>query len=358
MPITDSPVLVTGATGFVAAEIVKQLLECGYHVRGTTRNVGKANEKGELTTLNGAAERLELVEADLNEPGAFSAPMVGCEYVIHTASPYTLDVEDPHRDLVDPAVKGSLSVLESAAATPSVKRIVLTSSFAAISDGPRREPYDESEWNESSSLDRSPYAFSKTLAEKAAWDFMESEQRDFDLVVINPTGVIGPSVVDRVNQTHEFMVGMTNGASPAIIDIGFPVVDVRDVAKAHIKAMETPSAAGRYLVSAGTPKLRRYIEIMNEAGLGEKYKLPKLGLDNALGNVLVRLLMLTQPKGVREFVNTNLGGEFELDTTKAETELGMTWSSLDDAIREQAIFLDEHGHLGRRQRHESAQLSG
>lgn len=348
MPVTESPVLVTGATGFIAAEIVKQLLDDGYRVRGTTRDVEKARQGGELTSLEGAAGRLELVAADLNEPGAFTEHMAGCEYVMHTASPYTLDVEDPQRDLVDPAVNGTLSILESAAATPSVRRVVLTSSFAAISNGPRKDPYDESDWSTTNSVDRGPYAFSKTIAEKAAWDFMESEDRHFDLIVINPTGVIGPSVVDRVNQTHEFMVGMTNGQSPAIIDISFPVVDVRDVARAHIKAMETPSAEGRYLVSAGALNFRRYVEIMNEEGLGEKYKLPKLGLDNRIGSVLVRGLMLTQPRGVREFVNANLGAKFKLDTSKVETELGITWSSLDDAARDQAHFLDQNGHLGKK----------
>lgn len=348
MPVTETPILVTGATGFVAAEIVKQLLSGGYRVRGTTRDVERALRQGELTSLEGAPERLELVAADLNQPGAFTEHMAGCEYVMHTASPFTLEVEDPQRDLVDPAVNGTLSVLESAAASPDVKRVVLTSSFAAISNGPRSEPYDESDWNTTDSLDRGPYAFSKTMAEKAAWDFMASEDRHFDLVAINPTGVIGPSVVDRVNQTHEFMVSMTNGQSPAIIDIGFAVVDVRDVAQAHIKAMETPSANGRYLLSAGAPKFRRYIEIMNEEGLGDRYKLPKLGLDNPIGSILVRGLMLTQPKGVREFVNSHVGVEFALDTTKAETELGMVWSSPDQAIREQARFLDEKGHLGKK----------
>lgn len=348
MPVTESPVLVTGVTGFVAAEIVKQLLADGYRVRGTTRDVEGARRHGELTSLEGADERLELVAADLKNPGAFTEPMAGCEYVIHVASPYTLEVEDPQRDLVDPAVNGTISILESAVATPTVKRIVITSSFAAISSGPRDEPYDESDWNNTSTLERGPYAFSKTMAERAAWDFMESSDRHFGLVVINPTGVIGPSVVDRVNQTHEFMIGITNGQSPAIIDISFAVVDVGDVARAHIKAMEIPSASGRYLVSAGAPKFRRYVEIMEEEGLGEKYKLPRLGLDNAFGSVLVRGLMLFQPKLIRDFVISNLGRTPNLDTSKAESELGMRWSNVEDSLREQARFLDEKGYLGKK----------
>lgn len=348
MPVSQTPVLVTGATGFVAAELVKQLLDAGYRVRGTTRDVEAAKRRGELTSLKGAGERLELVQANLNHPGAFTEHMDECEYVMHTASPYTLAVEDPQRDLVDPALNGTLSVLESAASTPSIKRVVLTSSFAAISGGPRTGSFDESDWNTRSTLEDGPYAYSKTVAERAAWDFMQTAARRFDLVVVNPTGVIGPSIVDRVNQTHEFMIGMTNGQAPAIIDIGFPVVDVRDVANAHIQAMETETASGRYLLSADSPKVRRYVEIMREEGMDQKYKLPKVGLDNPIGSVIVRGLMAFQPKGVREFVTENLGAEFSLNTTKAETELGMVWSSTDDAIRDQARFLDTKGHLGKK----------
>ena len=348
MPVTDSPVLVTGATGFVASEIVKQLLADGYRVRGTTRDVETARRHGELTSLEGASERLELFAADLNAPGAFTEPMRGCDYVLHTASPYELEVEDPKRDLVDPAVNGTLSILESATETASVERVVITSSFAAISNGPRDEPYDEDDWNTTDSLQKSPYSYSKTLAEKAAWDYMASQDRHFDLVVINPTGVIGPSVVDRVNTTHEPMIGMTNGQAPAIIDIAFPVVDVRDVARAHIAAMETPTASGRYLVSAGEPTFRRYVEILEEEGFGEKYKLPRLGLDNAIGNILMRGFARTQPQGVRDFLLSHLGGTFTLDTSKVENDLGITWSSIDDALREQAHFLDAGGHFGKK----------
>lgn len=347
MPISQSPVLVTGATGFVAAELVKQLLAAGYRVRGTTRNVEKAVEQGELTSLPGASERLELVAADLNEPGAFTPHMTDVEYVLHTASPYILQVDDPQRDLVDPAVNGTMSVLHSAAETPSVKRIVLTSSFAAVSNGGRDEPYSEADWNEESSLTNGPYAYSKTMAERSAWDFMEEENRHFDLVVINPVGVIGPSVVNRVNQTHEFMIGMTNGQAPAIIDMSFPIVDVRDVAKAHILAMETPEAHGRYLTSAGAPPFRRYIDVMNDAGLDEHYELPKLGLDNPVGSLVVKGLMLTQPKGVREAVSPNLGAKFDLNTSKIENELGMDWMDIDTSIHDQAMDLHEKGYLGK-----------
>ena len=179
MPITTAPVLVTGATGFVAAEIIKQLLGADYRVRGTTRDVARSEVDGHLASLPGADQRLELLEADLLDPGAFDAAVVGCEYVMHIASPFVLDVEDPQRDLVDPAVNGTRSVLESVSRAGGVRRVVLTSSFAAMSGAPK-----EGVWNDVSSLDSGPYAYSKTMAERAAWDFMDDDDRSFDLVVI------------------------------------------------------------------------------------------------------------------------------------------------------------------------------
>src|SRR5580765_4206043 len=132
---TDKPVCVTGASGFIAAHIVRELLERGYRVRGTVRSLRQPGKYTFLTQLPGAADRLELVEADLLAPGSYDAAVAGCDVVMHTASPYLIDVKDPQRDLVDPAVKGTLNVLTSAKAA-GVGRVVLTSSMSAISDEP------------------------------------------------------------------------------------------------------------------------------------------------------------------------------------------------------------------------------
>lgn len=348
MPTTETPVLVTGATGFVAAEIVKQLLEAGYRVRGTTRDVARSEADGHLAALSGANERLELLEADLLDPGAFDTAVLGCEYVIHTASPFVLDVEDPQRDLVDPAVKGTTSVLESVSKTEGVRRVVLTSSFAAMSGEPKDSPWSEDDWNDVSSLDSGAYAYSKTMAERAAWDFMGDNDRSFDLVVINPTGVIGPSIVPRLNQSHSVFVSATNGEMPGIIDLSFPIVDVRDVAKAHILAMENTGAAGRYLCSAETRSMRQNFELLKEAGFGERYKLASLPLDNALGSVLVRLVSRTQPRGTRDFVRSSLGRKYELDTSKIRTELGLEFRDADQTVIDTMTSLENWGHLGKK----------
>ncbi|HIE22316.1 MAG TPA: aldehyde reductase, partial [Acidimicrobiia bacterium] len=334
MPITDAPILVTGATGYVAAEIVRQLLDAGYRVRGTTRNVAKAEAEGHLTGLPGAVERLELMEADLLEPGAFDEAVMGCDYVMHVASPYVIDVEDPQRDLVDPAVKGTRSVLASAAAVGTVKRVVLTSSFAAISGVPKDGVWTEEDWNETSSLGRSPYAYSKTLAERAAWEFVEATGIGLDLVVINPTGVIGPSVVPRLNQSAALLVSLTTGEMPGIIDLSFPLVDVRDVAIAHIRAMESPGASGRYLCSAESRNVRQIVELARSAGIGDKYKLPRLSLDNPAGSALVRFVANFQPKGTRAFLKRSLGATWRLDTSKIRRDLGIVFRDLDQTIVE------------------------
>ena len=145
MPVTDVPVLVTGATGFIGSEIVSQLLDAGYRVRGTTRNVEKANKGGHLTALAGADERLELFEADLLDSGAFDGPAAGCEYVMHVASPYITNVKDPQRDLLDPAVNGTLNVLKASVSAGTVKRVVLTSSFAAMMRPPEQGVFTEAD---------------------------------------------------------------------------------------------------------------------------------------------------------------------------------------------------------------------
>lgn len=344
-PITNSPVLVTGATGFIAAEIVKQLLAIGYRVRGTTRDVDVCVNDGFLTALPGAPERLDLFEADLLDPGAFDEAVTGCEYVMHTASPFIIEFDDPQKDLVEPALNGTLSVLEACARTGQVKRVVLTSSFAAVSGGPADKVFDESSWNTTSNLDRGAYAYSKTLAEKAAWKFVEDNDTTFDLVVINPTGVIGPSIVPRLNTTHGFFVAMAKGEYPGIIALDFPFVDVRDIARAHILAMENPDAAGRYITSNTNLSFRQIVEYSEEAGLGDEYKLPTMSLDNALGNVLVRFAANFQPQGVKDFLKTNVGHTYELDTSKVRNDLGLEFIDIKTSVFDAVEDLQQWGHI-------------
>ncbi|MET0564834.1 MAG: SDR family oxidoreductase [Acidimicrobiia bacterium] len=347
-PITSSPVLVTGASGFIASHIVQQLLEGGYRVRGTVRDPGKARAAGHLTGLIGAAERLELTGADLLTPDAFDSAVRDCEYAIHTASPYALDVADPQADLVDPALRGTISILESCRESQSMRRVVLTSSVAAITDRADGHLNTERDWNTRSSLTRNPYYYSKTLAEQAAWQLMDAGKPRFDLVVINPFFVIGPSLVPAINTSHTSLIGLTNGQIPAVMALDWPLVDVRDVARAHILAMENPAAAGRYIVAAETWTMRQVVDLLRVNGWGTRYKLPSIGLDNAVGVALSRLAVGFQPSGTREYMRSHLGGEMRFDNSKARRELGIEFRDVDQTILETMDDLERWGHLGKR----------
>src|SRR5436190_3275965 len=291
MPVTAAPVLVTGASGFIASRIIDQLLAAGYLVRGTVRSLRKDKEHdlAPLRALAGASDRLDLVEADLVADGSFDSAAAGCEYVMHTASPYVLDTTDPQRDLVDPAVNGTRNVLGACQRAATVKRMVLTSSMAAITDEPGSgHVLTESDWNEKSSLERNPYYYSKTLAERAAWQFMDERNRTFDLVAINPFLVIGPSLVPGLNPSNQIFVDLLTGTYPGIVSLTWGFVDVRDVAAVHVRAMETPSASGRYICAGETASMRTVVGILKKHGWGDGYRLPSIGLDNPIGDAIVR----------------------------------------------------------------------
>lgn len=337
-------VAVTGATGFIGSQIVQVLLDRGYSVRGTVRDPDNADKVAPLTELPGAEGRLDLVAADLMAAAEFAGAFRGCEIVVHVASPYVLDVDDPQRDLVDPALTGTLNVL-NAARDAGVRRVVLTSSLAAITDEPDGRTYTEDDWNEKSSLERNPYHYSKTLAERAAWEFVDDEKPSFDLVVINPSGVIGPSVAAGLSTTSRVISDLLNGGVyPAIIDIAFPNVDVRDVAEAHVRAAENLSASGRYICSAELVSLEHTVDVLRTNGFSD-YKLPKIKLTSGFGTFLTRQMARFQPPGTRSFLETNLGRAAKLDTTKIREELGMEFRDMDASIVETANDLLRWGHV-------------
>jgi dihydroflavonol-4-reductase len=347
MPVTTAPVCVTGATGFVAGAIVEELLGNGYLIRGTTRDPERAWRDRHVTGLPGADEQLDLVAADLMTPGSFDNAVAGCEYVIHTASPYVTDVADPQRDLVDPAVKGTLSVLEACRVAGGVKRVVLTSSLAAITDQPDGRVLSESDWNTRSTLKRNAYYLSKAEAERAAWRFMEDAKPDFDLVVLNPPFVMGPSLIPGLNTSARALTGLTNGVLAVIVDIQWPIVDVRDLAIAHRLAIEVPTASGRYLTAAGVRSMREVVELLRTNGWGQRYRLPTNSFDNAVGSALVRFAANFQKAGTGSYLKTHVGGRFNIDTSKVRQELGIAFQSPDQTVLDAMTDLERWGHLGK-----------
>ncbi|KAJ4915020.1 NAD(P)-binding Rossmann-fold superfamily protein [Raphanus sativus] len=248
-------VCVTGASGYIASWIVKLLLLRGYTVRATVRNPTDTAKTEHLLALEGAKERLELFKADLLEECSFEQAIEGCDAVFHTAAPVKYIVTDPQTELIDPIVKGTINVLNACKKTPSVKRVIVTSSTAAVLvRQPPLEPndvVDESFFSDPSVCTEFKlwYPLSKTLAENAAWQF--TKDHGMDMVVIIPGFVIGPLLQPTLNFSAGFIVDMINGKNPFNF-INYRFVDVRDVALAHVKALETPSANGRYLIDGPT----------------------------------------------------------------------------------------------------------
>lgn len=338
-------VLVTGATGFIASHTIADLLASGHDVRGTVRSIANARAEGTFESMPGR-ERLEFVEADLLDAGAFDAAVAGCDAVLHMASPYVVDVADPQRDLVDPAVMGTRSVLEAAARAPGVRRVVLTSSAAAISDEPPTDRLlTEADWNEKSSLARNPYYYSKTLAERAAWRFVEEARPGFDLVVVNPVVVVGPSLSKRVNESVRILLDLATGRYPVIMDLGWSFVDVRDVARAHVLAMTTAAASGRYVCAAKTLMMRDLVPMLK--GALPRAKLPSLAFDGAFGSALMRLASYTQPPGAGSYLRSNLGRPQRLDNAKIRRELGLAFRDVERSVVDTVEDLVRWGHVVR-----------
>ncbi len=344
-PASGRPVCVTGASGFIAAQIVADLLQAGYRVRGTVRNLESRLARDPAATWPGAGDRIALFAADLLAPGSFDAAVAGAGCVLHTASPFILDARDPEREIVRPAVAGTREVLAAAARSGTVRRVVLTSSMAAITDEPARgHVLTEADWNGKSSLSRNPYYYSKTLAEKEAWRFMAEEEPGFDLVVLNPFIVVGPSLVPSLGTSNKMFVDMMSGAYPVIMSLTWGFVDVRDVARAHVRAMEAPTAAGRYICAGETITMREVVTMLRADGYG-RYRLPRIGLDSPSGDRLMRLAAHTRPRGVRDYLLSHIGRELRFDNAKIRRELGLEFRPLATTIRETVRDLERRGHL-------------
>jgi len=255
-------VLVTGVSGFVAMSVVRRLLDKKYKVRGTIRSLADEQKVGQLKRR---FPDLELFEADLlGGSEAFEKAMTGCGYVIHTASPFQLSVEDPQKDLIDPALKGTEAVM-TAAVKAGVTRVVLTSSMAAC--GPpqgwiedpstvdKEKVFCEDDWNDTSSLTAGPYRYSKYLAEKKAWEIADGAE-NLSLAVMLPSFVIGPMMSEHKDaESIKFIKGMLDGTKKADGCKGsaMGVVDVRDLSLAHVVAMESEEAGGkRFVLSSET----------------------------------------------------------------------------------------------------------
>jgi nucleoside-diphosphate-sugar epimerase len=253
--MSEDLVLVTGGSGFIATHCIDQLLRAGYNVRTTVRSLTREPDVRAMLNVAGTPhqEALSFVATDLGADKGWAEAVAGCRYVLHVASPLPPSTPKHEDDLIVPAREGTLRVLR-AARDAGVERVVLTSSFAAIGYGhaPRTTPFTEADWTDSNSVGLAPYPKSKTLAERAAWDFMTREGGKLELTVVNPVGVFGPVLGADYSASILLVQRLLDGGIPACPRLFFGIVDVRDVADLHLRAMTSPAAKGeRFLAIAG-----------------------------------------------------------------------------------------------------------
>ena len=292
----EQHVLVTGASGFLAQHIIFLLLERGYRVRGTVRSFDKADALREaLRDVTPMADMMELVEADLSADEGWMEACDGCDAVMHTASPFPVKLPKNAEELIVPARDGALRVLKAAKAAGAT-RVVMTSSMAAIAYGwgdERPSPLNETHWSNPDNLkDNTAYTRSKTIAERAAWNFVDSpEGEGLELVVINPGLILGPTLSADTSPSLEIITQMLSGKLPALLDLSFSVIDVRDVAEAHLRALTSEEAEGeRFLLCESVISMTEVAEILRRNFPDYADKVPT----RILPNWLVRLLAMVR----------------------------------------------------------------
>mgnify|MGYP006285453903 CR=1 FL=1 len=336
-------ILVTGGTGYIGAWVVKKLLEKNYIVRMTVRDKDQ-NYKYEF--LQSMAERgqgkLEIFEANLLTEGSFDEAAKGADAIIHLASPFTLRFKDAQKDLVDPALLGTRNVLNAATRSNTVKKVVLTSSVAAVfgdnidMQEQRLEEFTEEHFNTTSSVSHQPYSFSKVIAEKEAWK-LAGAQTTWKLVVINPSFVLGPALngssdSESLNLMKDILKGKFFFGAP---ELYFGFVDVRDVAHAHVVALEKNDAQGRHILAERTMSLLDLTDIMKKL-YGKKYKLPMMKAPKMLLMAIGDLFNVTP-----RFVKRNVGYPVRLDTTKSRKSLGLKYTSIEKTIKDMVERMEE-----------------
>ena len=337
-------ILVTGGSGFIAAHTILQLLSAGHRVRTTVRNLQREPLVRAMLKQGGAepGDRLAFLAADLESDAGWPQAVAGCDYVLHVASPFPAHVPKHEDELIVPAREGALRVLR-ASRDAGVKRVVLTSSFAAIGYGqpPQSAPFNETNWSNTTGTDVTAYVKSKTLAERAAWDFIAKEGGSLELSVVNPVAVFGPVLGPDYSTSILLIQRLMSGTVPGSPRLSFGVVDVRDVADLHIRAMTHPAAKGeRFLAVAGDFMLIRAMAMVLRERMGDAgKKVPT----RQLPDWLVRLAALRDP-AVKQIL-PELGKLKNGSNEKAKRVLGWTPRSSEEAIVSAAQSLLQLGLL-------------
>lgn len=326
-------VLVTGISGFLGGHIALQLLQQGYRVRGTLRQVTSA--PAVMSRFQPHTENLSLVEADLDRDIGWAEAVDDCDYVIHTASPFPSGAVRDEAGLIRTATKGALRVLR-AAHTADTKRVILTSSIAATNYGSGHPPFSEKDWTDTESKRATPYYKSKTLAESAAWAF--AEEYSLPLIVINPGLILGPLMSKDCGTSVALIRKLMNGHFTRLPRYGCAVADVRDVAQAHIRAMVEPGAAGhRFIVGGRVFSMRDLSRVLAQSFSDYASQLPSAELPDWI----VRILAFIDADA--RMIVHELGRDLSIDTSKVETILQWRPRPEEETIRDCGQSLIDKG---------------
>ena len=337
----EKTVLVTGGSGFIATHCILQLLNAGYQVKATIRLLTREPEVRAMLQQGGveAGNRLSFIAAELASDTNWQEAVSGCTYVLHVASPTPLNDYKHEDEMIIPAREGVLRVLRAARAA-GVKRVVLTSAVGAIIYGhkPQTIPFTENDWTVTTGKVPA-YQKSKTLAERAAWEFIEKEGGQLELSVVNPVGVLGPVLGSDYSHSIHFLQNMMEGKMPGCPKVNSSYVDVRDVADLHLRAMTNPAAKGqRFIATAGESiwmvEVAKILK-QNMGALAEKVNAKELS------NTLVRIAALTNP--VAKAIIPFLG--LVMNTTNKKAVSLLEWSprSTEEAITATAESLISFG---------------
>ena len=346
----SKPVMVSGGSGYLASWIVKMLLEDGIDVNATVRDLSSHDKVEPLEAVAKASPgNLKMFESDLLDSDSFDEPMQDCELVIHTASPFFIQgIKNPEEELIQPAREGARNILESAKKNPTVKRIVHTSSVVTnYGDNvdinlAKNGIFTEDDWNQTSSADHQPYSYSKTLAEKEAWAIAEKQDK-WDLLTILPGWILGPSITRRTDSTSiKIMIEFGDGTyKSGVPQLWMGMVDVRDVATAHIKAGFTPEASGRHIVVSDEATLLDIANILRKH-FGDEYPFPRRPVPKFLYWLVAPMYGST-----RKAVSRNVGIPIKFDNSYSKTDLNMSYLPIEQTIKEHFQQILDDGLLNK-----------
>lgn len=351
-------VLVTGAGGFIGVHVVRALLKHGFRVRGTARNAKNESKTKHIRECYPEAKcPVEIVEADLLSDAGWADAVRGCRYIVHVASPFPNAEPNHPDDVIKPAVEGTRRVLRFAAEAGTVKRIVVTSTMAAVHgevDDTGDREFDENDWTDTEWKGLEAYAKSKTLAEKAAWDFVNTlpEGKRFELVTINPSLVLGPVLHGTYGTSVEVIKRLLDKTTPLIPYVNFAVCDVRDVAKAHVLGLTLPEAAGhRHIINTGNLWLRDAASMLREEFRDQGYYIPFLSSPN-IGIWFVGLI----DKSAR-MLYPRLGKVFKFSNKRMREVFGIEPRTIKETVSDTAHGLIQAGIIPKAPKYQSKQLS-